>query len=443
MPRVEENVMKRTNEIKQAYSDISNHLEQGILPFWLKNGIDPECGGYLTCFDAEGKPFGNMDKLITTQTRMIWGMSALYGESGDPELLSAAKQGIRFFIDHFWDISHGGWFWRVSREGNPLDTGKVVYGQSFAIYALAQYTLSTGDPTGLEYAEKTFDLLQKFCADTRYGGYFENLEPDWQLSPPGFEAGDRKSLDIHMHLMEAFTVLAQCSGKEIHRRKLREVMDLIVARMTSKESGCGFNQFKSDFTPIPAINIRRTWNAERATGQIIETPLDTTSYGHNVELSWLLNRASSVLNVPFSQLHTVMRRLVDHALEYGLDREWGGIYRDGPHRGSALVTDKEWWQQAEVLVGFLDAYEVFGEDKYLDAFFNVWSFAGMHMINWAQGEWRQLLGRRGEQLCGDLGNDWKAVYHTGRSMMECRRRLAFFVHVTTMSTGSMGTVFVQ
>lgn len=376
-----EAMVNNAEELKKAFQRIKSHLENGILPFWLNKGIDHEFGGYLTCFDDQGNSFGNMDKLITTQTRMIWGMSALYGEYRKPELLDAARQGLQFFIDHFWDRLHGGWYWRVSQEGKPLDEGKVVYGQSFAIYALSQYTFSTGDGTGLEYAGKTFDLLQKYCADTLHGGYFENLEPDWSLSEPGFAAGDRKSLDIHMHLMEAFTALAQCSGLEIHRRKLHEVMNLIVNKMTSAESGCGLNQFKVDFTPIPAINIRRTWNAERETGQVIEIPLDTTSYGHNVELSWLLNRASGVLDVPFPGLHTVMKKLLDHALAFGLDQDYGGVFRDGPHQGPALVTDKEWWQQAEVLVGFLDAFEVFGDMEHLDAFFSVWAFACNHMIN--------------------------------------------------------------
>ena len=424
--------MNRNERILHAYTQISKHLEEGILPYWLTNGIDTEYGGYLTCFDADGKSFGNKDKFITTQTRMIWGMSALYEEYHKPELLKAAEQGLHFFIEKFWDKDNGGWYWYVKRDGTAADCGKVVYGQSFAIYALSQYTRSTGDRTGLEYAARTFDLLQKYCADTFYGGYYENLEKDWTLSAPGFAAGDRKSLDIHMHLMEAFTVLAQCSGEEIHRRKLKEVMSLILDKMISRESGCGNNQFKVDFTPIPAINIRRTWNAEREAGQIIETSLDTTSYGHNVELSWLLKRANDVLEEPLS-LDSFRTRLVENALLYGVDYENGGVYRDGPHNGPAIVTDKEWWQQSEVLIGFLDAYQSFWHDKYLDAFFNVWNFVSTHMINWELGEWRQLLDRKGTPVCADIGNNWKAVYHTGRSMLECKRRLKEFLNSVNQS----------
>ena len=85
------------------------------VPFWLENGIDKEYGGYLVCFDSKGKLMKELavltpeDKMIVTQTRMIWGFSALlrnglakrYG--WEEKCKEAAKQGVDFFIDKFWD----------------------------------------------------------------------------------------------------------------------------------------------------------------------------------------------------------------------------------------------------------------------------------------------------------------------------------------------------
>lgn len=414
----------RKQAMKTTLNELVEHLERGIIPFWLNNGIDREHGGYLTCFDATGRPIGDYDKYIVTQTRMIWGTSAfsrLYPER--QTFRDAAVQGVDFFLRHFWDKDRGGWFWKVARDGSMIDNGKVVYGQSFAIYALSEYTLATSDTRGIEYASRTFDLLQKYAADTLRGGYYENLEPDWTVSPPGFAAGDRKSLDIHMHLLEAFTTLYLCSQEEVHGRKLQEVIDLIRTKMANPVSGCGMNQFTLAFEPIPAINIRRTWNAERATGEVIETPTDTTSYGHNVELAWLLNRAADVLGRPKGHYDEITRRLVDHSLTYGFDHERGGVYRDGPHEGPPLVRDKEWWQNCEVLVGYLDAYERLGGEQYLDAFLKTWGFDRRYMINSEVGEWRQLLKEDGSVIIGDIGNPWKAIYHTGRAVMECIQRL--------------------
>lgn len=428
MLRLHQKVAIEMSDIREkmqaAYEEICEHLEKGIIPFWLEKGIDSQYGGYLTCFDEEGKPTGDTDKYIVTQTRMIWGMSAFFRVYPENKaLLEAAKQGVDFFIKYFWDSTYGGWFWKTRRDGTVIDDGKVVFGQSFAIYVLSEYTLATGDPIGLEYAEKTFDLLQRYCADTARGGYYENLERDWTLSEPGFAAGDRKSLDIHMHLMEAFTTLAQCSDKEIHKRRLVEVIDVILDKMIDNNSGCGLNQFDLKFNPIPAINIRRTWNAERVTGETLAAPTDTTSYGHNVELAWLLNRAGEILGKPSDYYNDVIGKLVDHSIQYGFDHELGGVYRDGPHEGPALVRDKEWWQNCEVLVGYLDAFAKLGDEKYFDAFYKTWQFDKKYMINHEVGEWRQLLNREGSVLVGDIGNPWKAIYHSGRSMLECSQRL--------------------
>lgn len=394
------------------------------MPFWTERGVDETYGGYLTCFDAAGELLeADTDKYIVTQTRMIWGFSIFHLiDPDEPRYHQAARQGVDFFIEHFWDDDRGGWHWKVARDGALIDDGKVVYGQSFAIYALATYYLATGDERGLSYAVRTFDLLQTYCADVARGGYYENMEADWSLAPGGIYAGDRKSLDIHMHLLEAFTVLAQATGAEVHRRRLQETIDVILTYMIDPRSGCGGNQYDLAFNPIPAIAIHRTWNADRE-GEAVATPTDTTSYGHNVELAWLLVRAGEVLDMPRDTYEGVARHLVDHALAFGLDREHGGLYRDGPHDGPALVRDKEFWQNAEALVGFLDLFEITGEVRYLEAFERTWDFVRRHMINHDLGEWRTLLTPAGEPLVASIGNPWKACYHSGRAVHEAIRRI--------------------
>jgi mannobiose 2-epimerase len=390
----------------------------------MERGIDRDYGGYLTSFDEHGRWIPDeVYKYIVTQTRMIWGFSLFHKRlPGDGRYKQAACQGVDFFIRHFWDMRNGGWFWTVQRDGALVDAGKVVYGQSFAIYALSQYTLCTGDERGLDFADRTFELLQRYCADTAHGGYYENLERDWQLSAPGFHAGDRKSLDIHMHLLECFTTLYQASGLEIHRRRLQEVIDVILRHMIHPQHGCGLNQFDIEFHPVPPIAIRRTWNAERE-GELAAGAVDTTSYGHNLELVWLLLHACRVMEISAEPYREEIRKLVDHTLTFGIDWVHGGIYRDGPHDAPAVVRDKEWWQHTESLVGLLDAYLMFKDERYLDAFDRVWSFSEQYFINHRLGEWRTLLSQTGEEIVPGLGNPWKACYHSGRAMDESIQRL--------------------
>ncbi|RPH63318.1 MAG: N-acylglucosamine 2-epimerase [Chloroflexi bacterium] len=409
----------------QALSEQVHHaLENGVIPFWLKRSLDQEYGGFLTNFDENGEHLGTPEKYLNTQCRLIWWFSRLarhYPQK--PEYRQMAGKGMDFLLRHFWDAQYGGWFWKVKCDGAQLDDGKSVYGQSFAIYATAEYYRATQDSRGLEYASRTFDLLQIYCADTLRGGYFENLERDWQVAAPGFYGGDRKGLDTHMHLMESFTTLCAASGLEIHRCKLEAQAQLITRYLVNPVTGCGRNQVDLDFNPIPAIALNRTWNAERA-GDAPVVPTDTTSYGHNVELSWLTNLAIQTGGFDPEPYRPVLKRLLDHAVQHGVDWEVGGIYRDGIADGEALIKEKEFWQNAEVLVGFLDGYETFGDERYFGAFENVWNFVNTRMINHAVGEFRTLLDRAGQPIDANIGNPWKVAYHTGRALLECSQRLA-------------------
>ena len=410
-------------EMKEDYMKIYNHLNLELIPFWNSRAVDRQYGGFLTNFDADGNEINMTEKYLNTQCRMIWWYSQLNMVKPSDMYRTRAKEGVDFLIKYFWDDKYEGWRWKVKRDGSPVDDGKIVYGQSFAIYAFSDYFISTGDKKGLEYAEKTFDLLQKYCADTHHGGYYENLEPDWTPAPGGFSGGDRKGLDTHMHLMEAFTSLYQASGKELHKRKLLELIKLIDEKMVDHENGSGLNQFDLVWNTLPALSIKRSWNAERE-GEKPADPTETTSYGHNTELVWLMVRALRAAGESVEPFKPTFKLLLDNAVRYGVDFEKGGIYRDGLRKGGPLILEKEWWQHTEALVGFLEGYELFGDPKYFEAFHTIWKFVDSKMINHKAGEWRRLLDRDGNIIDGTIGNEWKVAYHSGRSMVECERRLS-------------------
>ena len=413
-------------KLAEAGDEMRSLLSERVIPFWLERCEDKTYGGYLTSFDENGAYNQDGRKYIVTQSRMLWGFSHLapYARREDcPEMERLARQGAKYICEAFWDEQYGGFYWQLNRDGSISDPAKLVYGESFAIYALSAFARQYGAGEALAKAEETFDLLNCYAADTRYGGYYENLERDFSLSPDGKFAGDRKSLDIHMHLMEAFAELCLATKQPIHARRLREVLGLIEDRMVDWQGGYGFNQFDWQFNRIPAIDIARTWNAERAKGEAIAEPVDTTSYGHNVELSWLAHLALKTLGEDVGPHAPLLRGLLDHALRHGLDREYGGVYRDGVADGEALVTDKEWWQNFESMVGFLNGYTLFENEDYAEAFLCVWRFVRDCFIDGRFGESRQLLKRDGTVLVGDLGNPWKGIYHTGRALAECIDRL--------------------
>jgi mannobiose 2-epimerase len=415
----------RTDALAATAAELERQLWDGIVPFWIDRAVDRVHGGYVTGYDDHGAADRRCaDKYIVTQTRMIWGFAALAKlRPDDGRFRAACEQGIEFFVDRFWDGKHGGWRWRVARDGKPVDDAKLTYGQAFAVYALADAYMAIGSTKALDYASRTFDLLQRNAADNLRGGWLENLEADWKPCADGFDGGDRKSLDIHMHLMEAFTSLYQATGDTIHARRLDETIGVILKHMVNPASGAGGNQYDLDFKPLLPLAINRTWNAERH-GETPPAKQDTTSYGHNLELGWLLSRADLALGRPRDHHRDAIEGLVHHALDFGVDWYNGGIFRDGPHHGPATVREKEFWQHAEALPGLLDAFLVTGDERCLDAFNVVWGFATRHMINPDLGEWRVLLSESGEIIDGSLGNPWKAFYHTGRALIESIDRIA-------------------
>ncbi len=404
--------------------EIQDHLRDELLPFWLGRGVDSEHGGFLTYFDRDGRATGETVKTLVGQTRMVFTFSSMYRAGfAQDKALSIAQGGVEFLIDHFWDEQHGGWFWTTERDGSPLNESKIGYGHSFAMYALSEYGMASGDLRGMEYAAKTFETFQSLAADNLNGGYYEFCERDWTKKPPGRKGGDRKSLDVHMHLMEAFTNLYEATGSQIYYDKTREVIDLIFRHMIHPEHGTGIAQFSPDWTPQRAILFDDVWGTDRDVDEPEGRPMDNTSYGHNVEFAWLLAHAVRTLDLDMEVYREPMRKLYDHCLAYGIDAERGGVYCEGQHHGPAREKNKEFWQQAETLVGLLDAYRLFGDEKYLEGYEKVHRFVFDHAINHEVGEWYPLFDENNTLLRDEMAHAWKINYHTVRSMIQSEARL--------------------
>ena len=412
-------------EIISIRNEAKNHLVNELLPFWTTRMIDNTNGGFITHFDREGKDTGDDEKSLIAQTRCLYTIASAHRAGyGEGKYVGLAKHGADFLIDKMWDREHGGFFWMMDRKGNVKIDRKIIYGQSFAIYSLSEYTLATGDPSGIEYAGKVFDLIQKYCADTMYGGYWEMFHRDWTLCGTGSQGGDRKTLDVHMHLMEAFTALYECTGKDVHRRKLLEVINILLYRIIHPQYKTGIPQFYKDWTVAPQIKFDIIWGWDRFTNEGKKSNVtDNTCFGHNAEFAWLLIHALEILKIDPAVYSDVFRTIFDHTVHNGIDYESGGVFVEGPHAGGVSDREKEFWQQAEVLTGLLDAYIMFKDPEYWRAYQNVHRFVFDKMINKGVGEWYPLLTRQGEPIWTHMGHSWKINYHTVRSMIQSIQRL--------------------
>jgi mannobiose 2-epimerase len=329
-----------------------------------------------------------------------------------------------------WDEKFGGFYWMMDRKGKVKIDQKIIYGQSFAIYSLSEYTLATGDPVGIEYAGKVFDLIQKHCTDTMYGGHWEMFHRDWQLCGPGSKGGDRKTLDVHMHLMEAYTTLYECTGYGLHSRKLLEIIDLLLNRFIHPVYKTGIPQFFKDWTIAPQIKFDIIWGWDRFSGDGQKVNVtDNTCYGHNAEFAWLLLHALEILKMNQDDYRNVQRIILNHTVDNGIDNEFGGVYVEGPHSGGVYDREKEFWQQAEVLTSMLDGYLMFNDEKFWEAYKNVHRFVFDKVINKEVGEWYPLLTRRGEPVWTHMGHSWKINYHTVRAMIQSIQRLTRIMEI--------------
>ena len=410
---------------RELRDEIVAYLNNGLLPFWISRTVDNEYGGFLTHFDEFGNDSGEDEKSLIAQSRSVFTYSSAHRAGyGDGKLAEMARHGVDFLLNKMWDEEHGGFYWMMNRKGEVVIDEKIVYGHSFAIYSLSEYTLATGDPRGQEYAEKVFDLLQKHVVDTHYGGYWEMFHRNWDLKGAGPAGGDRKTLDAHMHLMEAFTTLYECTGKQVHRRKLLESIELLTKKIMHPQYGTGIPQFWADWSVAPQIKFDIVWGWDRFSedGQKAAAE-DNTSYGHNAEFAWLLMHALDILKLPYDIHHDQIQKSFSHSVDNGVDWEFGGVFVEGSHAGEVYDREKEFWQQAEMLIGMLDAYRYLKDEKYWNAYVNIHRFVFDKMINHKLGEWWPLMTRQGEPIWRHMSHSWKINYHDVRAMVQSVVRL--------------------
>ena len=407
--------------VRQYLKNTERYLAEKLLPFWTRRIVEPKYGGFQTNYDENGEHTKVQEKTLLCQGRSIFTLSFMlrqgYDWKGSRRMI---RQGIDFLRKHFHAPVHDGYWWIVDADGTPIDRNKVMYGHSFLIYALSEHALATGDKASAAEACRIFDLAVSQAFDVRHGGFFEHFKEDFRLTGGGSAGGDRKSLDVHMHLTEAFTTLYELTRLPKHRRALEHVSELIFDRMIDPQTGVGIAMFTRDLAPVNNIQLDTVWGADRFDEK--GKPPDVTSFGHNVELGWLYLQSQDVLGVPRKKSVGRVLPLFEHARRYGVDPQYGGLYVEGRRGGQIVDHDKEFWQQAEALVGFLDAYLLTKDKRFLKAFKGVYDFVFTHMVHPKLGEWYCLCDRRGAVKRSWLGSNWKICYHTLRSItLTCRK----------------------
>lgn len=411
-------------ESKQLRQKIDDLLQQELSRHWYPHAVDRTRGGFHQSLARDWSIQRDENVFLVYQARLTWTAAAFaqYSQSAHDDFVQFARHGIEFLDRVLRDPEFGGFHWVLDAQGrlNPkLGDEKHVYGTAFVVYAASKAYEVTRDAQALKVAQDAFDWLERRAHDPKNGGYFEAIRRDgtpiltWNPKAPVSQRLDRlgvyygyKSMNAHIHLLEALASLYRIDNRAIVKKRLGEVLEIVRDRIAVQPGALNL-YLTPDWRAIPAHD----------------------SFGHDIETAYLLVEAAEALGIPDdAKTWQMARLLVDHALEWGWDDEHGGFYDKGESfAGAAFDQKKVWWTEAEGLNALLLLHHKYGQDtdRYGKAFVKQWNFIERSMLDPVHGGWYAETTRDGKLLGdGAKANPWKANYHTSRALMNVARQLA-------------------
>jgi mannobiose 2-epimerase len=392
--------------VEKLRERVELELRGDILPFWLKYAVDDEYGGFRgqIANDLTIDPLAH--KGLILNARILWTFAKAYKVYGEEVYRLTARRAYEYLRQFFWDAEFGGVYWMVDHLGNPVETKKRIYGQAFTVYALAEYAAASSEKEPLEKAIALHRMIEDVSHDGDNGGYFETYERDWKLAGEQrlseVDMDEKKSMNTHLHLLEAYANLLRIWNDDTLRERLRELLRIFLDHIIDPET----RHFRMFFD--------EAWHDHS----------DRFSYGHDIEGSWLICEAAEILGdrAILEETRTAAVSMAQAVYEQALDKD-GGLFYEG--RGKEIIdTDKQWWPQAEAVVGFRNAYEISGKDYFLRASEKSWEFIERYIVDRQHGEWYWLVSSDGTPSNDMYKVDpWKCPYHNSRTCFEVMERL--------------------
>jgi mannobiose 2-epimerase len=386
---------------------VADHLFGHLLPFWCGPALDRENGGWMAWLTNDLKPDRTQPKGLIVNSRILWAFSAVHRARPEPLYAEMAERAFGVVMNRFWDAQYGGGFWRLNDLGAVIDDSKKTYGQAFYIYALTEFHLAFGNAAALERAWQVFELIEKHAHDAKWGGYLEVCNRDW--SEAGADArlsekdmSEKKSMNNHLHVLEAYTNLFRVRPDPRVAERLRELINLFLIYILDS----------------------RTWHLHHFFNSEWAVRSDSYTFGHDIEASWLLCEAAEVLDdAPLlARVRTVAVQMAQAVFNEGFGTD-GGLCYEG-RAGRIIDTGRECWPQAEALVGFLNAFELSHNQAFFAAARQTWKFIEEHLADRVHGEWFWRINQDGQpDPALPKVSEWKGPYHGTRACLETIRRL--------------------
>lgn len=392
----------------QAFKD---HLENNLIPFWSQLK-DEEFGGFYGYVKGDGTVLKEEVKGVILNSRILWFFSQAYLQLKDEKLLEMAEHAYKFLVEHCIDTSYGGVFWSLNYKGEVEDDIKHCYNQAFAIYALSTYYEASGDKNALDYAYDIYRIIEEKCHDD--GGYLEAFYRDFtkadndKLSENGIIAD--RTMNTLLHVFEAYTQLYKVDHNDSVGNCIKAILDSFKDKIYNAEKEMCEVFFDNDYNSL----------------------IDLDSYGHDIEASWLINRACDVLDdAEYSEkMLPIIVGLADGCYKNSMDESVSKISdmlaaMNMEIENGVINKTKVWWIQAEAVTGYYNAYEQNPEKvEYRDISEKVWNFINKYFVDEKHGEWvENIEDLNNIDYTQALVQPWKCPYHNGRMCLEMMKRL--------------------
>ena len=378
-----------------------------LMNWWANNAVDEVNSGFYGRVRDDNAPDKKADKFIVLNARLVWTFSACYELLKDERYKTLAERTYTYLIYYFYDNRHGGYHTSLNFRGDVLDDRKFMYGNAFAVYGLSEYARVFGDADALKQAKETVAFMDKYMWDAEHKGYYEFASRDWRYTPNEIlmqrNPLNQKTMNTHLHIIEAFANLLRADDSKRLRSRVRELLYIFLHKILNRENW-HFHYFQT-----------REWAAT--------TP--EQSFGHDIEGSWLLYEAAEILGE---------REAIADAGHACVNMA-RAVYDDGIAKCGALLSEYDpparhykegfsWWEQNEAVVGFLNAYQMTGEAKFLDASLAALDYIDGHFIDRVHGGWYARVDIDGAPIPDtDKLNGFICPYHNARMDLEIIKRL--------------------
>lgn len=391
-------------KLNQLQSELSAELDS-ILAYWSKKTIDNQNDGFIGQINSNEEIISDADKGSVLNARILWSFSAAYQKTKNEEHKKIATRAFDFLSNHFYDSEFGGLFWSINSDTTPKDTKNQIYALAFAIYGFSEYYVISKNEKALAIAINLYLRIQKHSYDPVNKGYLEAFTRDWQpiedLRLSDKDANEKKTMNTHLHIVEAYANLFKVWKDKTLQKDIIELLQTIEKHFINPETGHLHLFFDENWVEKP----------------------DVISYGHDIEAAWLLLQCAEI-----SEDENLIANYKKHAIQIaevtqeGLDSD-GGLWYEFDPITNQLIAEKHWWVQAEALIGFYNAYQLTGDEKYLEIVLKNWKFIKTHIIDQQNGEWFWGINKDYSLIEKDKAGFWKCPYHNSRACLELIQRI--------------------